>query len=257
MLHEAQMPIGHVEVTLLPRQGAGLRNDDGAHEHRVAELIVIGHGLEHLPRGIESEIGHLPDHGDIARVSRFAGKFREHDVACHDQSAGTGKAILSAVEIGLDEPADILELAKPGACDQRNRADIPGLIKIPAVLGRKLLGQLPRRARATPFELNVRRGLFDAAAQRSQVSKLSGPVARGYTAICATSRVFRLSIRPESPSPATSTRSGAWAPSHRHNTCDSGWSRYATPTGGNVSAAPSGLASGTASRLTRRLPRRS
>ena len=82
-LHELEVPIGHVEVLALAGQRAGLRDDRGAHEHRVAELVVVRHRLMHLPVRVEAEVADLAHHRDVTRIAGAARKLGEHDVPRH------------------------------------------------------------------------------------------------------------------------------------------------------------------------------
>ena len=160
------MPVGQLEVALLARQRAGLRDDDGAHEYRIAELIVVGHGLEHLPGGIESEIADPAHQGGVARIAGPAGQFRKDDVAPQYQLTRMRQAILAAIDVGLGESLYILEITQPHACDQRNGVDVPGLAEIMTVRHCQLCGELPRRECAAALQFRMRFGVFDVAAAK-------------------------------------------------------------------------------------------
>ncbi len=105
------------------------------------------------------------------------------------------------------------------------------------------------RARCAP---RISRSARGRPRSRQSRPRLRTSVSRGMRPMSATVSAPSAAARPKSSSPAISTRSGACAPSQRHNVCDSECSRYATPVGGNCGATPSGFATGTASSRTGR-----
>jgi hypothetical protein len=77
----------------LTGERAGLRKDGRAHEQRVAELVVIGHGILHLSRGIEAEIGRGAHALRVAHVAGAARELREQHVSCEHQGVWPREAV--------------------------------------------------------------------------------------------------------------------------------------------------------------------
>ena len=163
LLHEAQVPVGHIKVAALTRQRTGLSHDGRAHEHRVAVLVVIGHGFAHLPRCVEAQIGHLANCSNVARVTGATGQLGEHNVARHHQRIGAREAVFAAIYIGLNEATHIIHVAQTGAGDQRDGIDVEGLIEVMAIVHGQGISQLTGRAGAAAIEFGMGIGPGDGA----------------------------------------------------------------------------------------------
>ena len=165
------MPLGDVEVLALAGQRAGLRGDRRAHEHRVAELVVVRHGLEHRAALVEAQVRDSAHERRVARVAGPARELGEHDVAGHRQRIRTREAVLRPVDVRLDERAHRVDLAELQPAKQRDRIDVGGVGEVVPVLLGQLREQVARTAREPTLDLAMRVGFADVGHRAARPSE--------------------------------------------------------------------------------------